>query len=117
LVHQDTEDTLGICPGVNMLVQAFEPGDHGKPHRHSNFAILVVRQGSGYSIIDGEKIEWAAGDVFFAPSWSRHEHCNSSETDRAVLYTIQDVPTVTGKGVWFFQCSEGSGFKHNFRQE
>lgn len=112
LVHGDTGESVGVCPGLNMLVQVFEPGKHAKRHRHSNFAIFIVRQGSGYSIIDGEKIEWTAGDVFFAPPWSQHEHCNTSETEQAVLYTVQDVPTVTDMGVWFFQGSEGTGFQH-----
>lgn len=115
LVHEGTGKALGVSNNLNMLVQAFEPGDHGKPHRHSNLAIFIVRQGHGYSIIDEKKIEWAAGDVFFAPAWSRHEHCNSSETERAVLYTVQDVPTVTNMGVWFFQGTEDAGFKHNVK--
>lgn len=115
LVHEDTGKALGVNNSLNMLVQAFEPGDHGTPHRHSNFAIFIVRQGSGYSIVEGEKIEWQAGDVFFVPPWSRHEHCNSSETERAVLYTVQDVPTVTDMGVWFFQGQGGKEFKHNLK--
>lgn len=116
LVNSGTDKALGVSRTLNMLVQAFEPGDHGKPHRHSNFAIFIVRQGHGYSIIEGEKITWEEGDVFFAPAWARHEHCNSSETERAVLYTVQDVPTVTNMGTWFFQGSEDKGFKHNVKQ-
>lgn len=113
LVNEGTGKAYGVSNTLNMLVQAFEPGDHGKPHRHSNFAIFIVRQGSGYSIIEDEKIEWNEGDVFFAPAWARHEHCNSSETERAILYTVQDVPTVTNMGTWFFQGSENTGFRHN----
>jgi gentisate 1,2-dioxygenase len=112
LVHEDTGKAYGVCPSLNMLVQVFEPGKHAKRHRHSNFAIFIVRQGSGYSIIDDQKIEWQAGDVFFAPPWAQHEHCNTSQTEQAVLYTVQDVPSVTDMGVWFFQGSEGEGFQH-----
>lgn len=115
LVHEGVDNAFGVCSGINMLVQVFEPGKHAKRHRHSNFAIFIVRQGTGYSIIDGEKIQWRVGDVFFAPPWSQHEHCNTSETEQAVLYTVQNVPTVTDMGVWFFQSSSGEGFLHNVK--
>jgi gentisate 1,2-dioxygenase len=117
LVHEDTGEAAGVCPGLNMLVQVFGPGEHAKRHRHSNFAIFVVREGKGYTIIDGERIDWQTGDVFLAPPWVMHEHCNASDTDQAVLYTIQDVPTVSGKGVWFFQGSSGEGFEHKVAPE
>lgn len=112
LVNGDGSEGYGVCPSLNALVQVFEPGKHAKAHRHSNFAIFIVRQGHGYSLIDGNKIEWEPGDVFFAPPWAQHEHCNTSETETAVLYTVQDVPTVTSRGVWFFQGSGGTGFQH-----
>ena len=112
LVHEDAGKALGVCPGLNMLVQVFAPGKLAKRHRHSNFAIFIVRQGSGYTIIDDEKIEWEAGDVFFAPPWAQHEHCNTSQTEEAVLYTVQNVPAVTDIGAWFFQGTKGTGFEH-----
>lgn len=111
-VHTDTGSALGICPGLNMLVQVFEPGVRNAAHRHSNFAIFIVKEGKGYSIIDGERIEWETGDVFFAPPWSAHEHCNASSTERAILYTLQDVPTVARMGVSFFEQPVGSGARH-----
>lgn len=111
-VHADTGEALGICPSLNMLVQVFGPGVHNAAHRHSNLALFIVKEGEGYSIIDGEKIEWAAGDVFFAPPWSAHEHCNTSDTERAILYTIQDVPAVARMGVSFFEQPVDSGPKH-----
>ncbi|HEX7323847.1 MAG TPA: cupin domain-containing protein [Rhodanobacteraceae bacterium] len=112
LVHTGTGKALGVCPELNVLVQVFEPGVHNAAHRHSNFALFIVKQGRGYSIIDGEKIAWETGDVFFAPPWSTHEHCNTSRTERAILYTIQDVPTVARMGVSFFEQPVGSGAVH-----
>ncbi len=116
-INGSAGDAQGIAPSVNMLVQVFEPGTHAKRHRHSNFAIFIVKAGDGYTILDGEKITWKTGDVFFAPAWAQHEHCNTSTTERAVLYTVQDVPTMARAGTWFFQGSEGEGLKHNLRAE
>lgn len=112
MVNNDTNNALGVAPALNALVQVLEPGYHGTPHRHSNLAIFIVRQGQGYSVVEDETIEWESGDVFFVPPWFRHEHCNSSDTERVFLYTIQDVPTVTNMGTWFFQGSQNTGFEH-----
>ncbi|MCC3356795.1 cupin domain-containing protein [Bacillus sp. REN16] len=112
LINKDTGDKYGVSPNVNALVQVLAPGEHNNPHRHSNMAIFFVFQGEGYSIIEGEKIEWEKGDVFFSPAWLAHEHCNTSDTENAILYTIQDVPTVSGMGAWFLEEPLGTGAKH-----
>jgi len=106
LVHEDTGDSYGVSPNMNMVAQVFEPGERNKPHRHTNMALCIIVKGEGYSIIDGEKIEWEAGDVFIAPPWTDHEHCNTSETEQALFYTIQDVPVVSNMGVWFRESPE-----------
>lgn len=112
LVNKDTGDKYGVSPTINAVVQVLAPGEHNNPHKHSNLAIFIVFEGEGYSIIDGEKIEWEKGDVFLAPAWLSHEHCNTSDHEKAVLYTIQDVPTVSGMGAWFLEEPVGSGAKH-----
>src|SRR5699024_4711806 len=80
LVNKDTEGA-GVSPSVNVITQVFKPGERDHAHRHSNVALFLVFEGEGYSIIDGEKIEWEKGDLVLAPAWSEHEHCNSSETE------------------------------------
>lgn len=117
LVHGATGEALGVSSGINVLIQELRPGSSGTPHRHSNFAIFIVRQGVGYTIIDGAEIKWASGDVFFAPPWVQHQHFNSSETEPAVLYTVQNVPEVVGLGTWFFQGADGNGFKRNIKDD
>lgn len=112
MVHDETGDALGVCSSLNMLVQVFEPGVHNAAHRHSNFALFIVKEGRGYSVIDGERIDWQAGDVFFAPAWAAHEHWNSSDTERVVLYTVQNVPEVAAIGASFFEQPIGSTTQH-----
>lgn len=112
LINKDTGDSYGVSPNINALVQVVKPGEHNAPHKHSYMALFIVFQGQGYSIIDGEKIEWKKGDVFFSPAWLAHEHCNTSDHENAVLYTIQDVPTVSGMGTWFLEEPVGAGPQH-----
>lgn len=112
LVNNDTGSVHGVSASVNVLVQVFKPEVRNEPHRHSCFAIFIVKKGHGYSVIDGERIDWAEGDVFFAPPWATHEHCNGSDAEDAILYTIQNLPMVLNAAVSFFEQPIGSGAKY-----
>lgn len=112
LVNKDTGDVKGVSPNINAVVQVLKPGERDTSHKHTNLAIFLVFQGEGYSIIEGEKLEWTKGDVLFAPAWLEHEHCNTSEDEDAILYTIQDVPQVSGMGNWFIEEPVGTSPQH-----
>ena len=63
----------------------------GPAHRHNSSAINFILDGSGYSIVDGTKVEWQAGDIMLsAPGWAPHGHATGP--DGAVILTIQDHP-------------------------
>ncbi|WP_100403707.1 cupin domain-containing protein [Bacillus sp. FJAT-42315] len=116
LIHKDTGDAYGTSSTMNVVVQIFKPGEHNKPHRHTNVALNFVFQGKGFSIVDGEKIEWEKGDLFLAPPWSSHEHCNTSETEDAIFFTFQDVPVLTSMGTWFLEEPVGTPPRHIVKQ-
>lgn len=82
--------TLGSVPkGVNNPVPA-------RGHKHSSFACNYHIMGSGSSIVDGERVEWEAGDLLFsAPSWSEHAH-GSNEATGGAIFTVQDHPFQIG---------------------
>ena len=64
-------------------------------HKHSSFACNYHFRGSGSSVVDGERFDWAAGDLMLsAPSWSEHAHGSSKEG--ASVLTIQDHPFQIG---------------------
>src|SRR5699024_3133289 len=112
LVNEDTGSANGVSPNINAVVQVLGPNERNNPHKHSNMAMFIVFEGQGYSIIDGEKIEWEKGDVFYYPAWLSHEHCNTSDHENAVLYTIQDVPTVSRMGTWYLEEPVGTKVQH-----
>lgn len=112
LIHKDTGDLAGVSPTLNAIIQVFKPGVCDTAHRHSNVALFFVYKGEGYSIVDDEKIEWSEGDLVLAPAWSAHQHCNTSETENAILVTFQDVPQVSSMGTWFFQEPIDAETKH-----
>ncbi|HVR90583.1 MAG TPA: hypothetical protein VHG29_05775 [Novosphingobium sp.] len=58
-------------------------------HKHSSFAVNYHFEGNGESIVDGQHLEWEAGDLMLsAPSWGEHAH---GFTGASVL-TVQDHP-------------------------
>jgi len=50
-------------------------------HRHTVEAVIYVLQGSGHSIIDGVRYDWAPGDFISVPMFSWHRHLNTGHED------------------------------------
>ena len=62
-----------------------------KPHRHSAAAINYYFSGAGYSVVEGKKYTWKAGDLMLsAPGWAVHNHASLDED--VYELTIQDSP-------------------------
>jgi gentisate 1,2-dioxygenase len=62
-----------------------------RPHRHVASAINYYFSGSGYSIVEGKKYTWKAGDLMLsAPGWAIHNHASFDED--VYELTIQDSP-------------------------
>jgi gentisate 1,2-dioxygenase len=71
------------------------PRPHGRGHRHSSVAINYHFEGAGRSTVDGQVIEWQAGDLLLsAPAWSEHAHYIHPQG--ASVLTIQDHPLHIG---------------------
>jgi gentisate 1,2-dioxygenase len=78
---------------VGSMMQRLPIGYEGKAHRHVHSAIYHVLDGSGYTIINGQKFEWSKGDFFILPPWSWHEHVNTGDQP-AHLFSINDRPVL-----------------------
>jgi gentisate 1,2-dioxygenase len=50
-------------------------------HRHTVEAVIYILQGKGYSVIDGVKYPWEAGDMICVPVFAWHRHHNESQED------------------------------------
>jgi gentisate 1,2-dioxygenase len=88
-----TNPTTGgpVLPTLGCNIQLIRPGVSTKAHRHSSSTVYYVFRGSGYSVIDGVRIDWAAGDFISLPPWAWHEHANPGAED-AVLFSTTDAP-------------------------
>ena len=73
-----------------------------RPHRHVSAAINYYFAGSGYSVVEGKKYEWAAGDLMLsAPGWAIHNHASKDED--VYELTIQDQPLHIAMGSLLWQ--------------
>ncbi|MGJ9384407.1 cupin domain-containing protein [Salipaludibacillus sp. CF4.18] len=88
-VNPSTGDTANA--NVASWMQMLPKDYHGKVHRHTNSSIVHVYKGKGYTVINGQKFEWEAGDFFVIPSWSWHEHVNIA-SEESYLFSVHDTP-------------------------
>lgn len=77
---------------IGAWMQKLPPGFHGKAHRHVNSVIYHIKEGQGYTIIDGVRYDWEKGDFLVIPTWAYHEHVNTSDTEDAYLFSTNDIP-------------------------
>ena len=81
----------GTTPSFFATITIRPPNIIDRPHRHVSAAINYYFRGSGYSIVEGERYEWRAGDLMVsAPGWAVHNHASYDEP--VYELTIQDQP-------------------------
>lgn len=88
-----------VMSTIGAHLQLIRPGIDTKAHQHTHSTVYHVVSGSGYSIIDGEKIEWTKGDTIAVPLWYKHSHHNHTGED-AVLFSYTDRPAISALGLW-----------------
>ncbi|CAE6843347.1 Gentisate 1,2-dioxygenase [Paraburkholderia aspalathi] len=84
-------------PTMGAFVQQMPSGFNGRPYRSTDSTVYCVREGQGVSSINGELIEWGAGDVFVTPSWCVTSH---KASEHAVLFSFSDRPAQKALGLW-----------------
>ena len=94
LYNPATGDRYGTTFCFFASVASSPPGKRGPNHRHTSAAINFILDGSGFSEVGGDRIEWSAGDIMLsAPGWSPHAH-NTDEG--SLVLTVQDHPLQIG---------------------
>ena len=77
---------------IGARMQKLPAGFEGKAHRHVHSCVYYVHQGKGYTVMNGTRFDWEAGDFFAIPAWTWHEHVNTSQNEDAFLFSINDLP-------------------------
>jgi gentisate 1,2-dioxygenase len=72
--------------------QLLMPGEVAPAHKHTPSAARIVVEGEGaYTVVDGEKLPMAAGDLILTPSGAWHDHGHSG-TQPVVWLDALDLP-------------------------
>jgi len=88
-----------VLPTLACWIQLLRPGVRPRAHRHASSAVYVVFEGSGESIIGGQRFLWERGDMFVIPPWTWHEHANPTGGE-AILFSIHDTPVMEALGLY-----------------
>lgn len=106
-------------------ITSVAPNFIGPAHRHVSAAINLILEGDGWSIVNGERVDWEMGDIMLsAPGWSPHGHAIGPEG--AIILTVQDHPLHIGAEslIWQEDLKNGpiitlgaqAGFETNISQ-
>jgi gentisate 1,2-dioxygenase len=81
----------GTTPNFFATITVRPPKIVDRPHRHVSAAMNYYFHGSGRSTVEGNVVEWKAGDLMLsAPGWAIHNHAAHDEP--VYELTIQDQP-------------------------
>ncbi len=86
-------------PTLGCYLQLLRPGEKTRTHRHTGSVIYHVVRGSGYSTLEGERIDWQERDTFALPSWVWHAHSNSG-SEEAILFSFTEAPALRTLGLY-----------------
>ena len=95
-------------PGIasNTLVanvQIVMPGEIARAHRHSGAALRLIIEGQGgYTVVNGERVPMAPGDLVLTPNWSWHDHANDTDAPMIWLDGL-DTPLVRMLEAGFYE--------------
>ncbi len=96
-----------VMPTIDCWIQLLRPEEQTRAHRHTSSVIYNVVRGNGFSVIDGKTFEWREGDVFCLPIWASHQHKNSSSSEDAILFSMNDSPVLQSLGLYREATPEG----------
>jgi gentisate 1,2-dioxygenase len=71
-------------------------------HRHTVEAVIYILKGHGYSVIDGIKYPWQAGDLICVPVFAWHRHHNESG-DELVYLAATTGPLSMAMGIAIYE--------------
>ncbi len=79
--------TIKDTPLQDWVVFTHEIRTASGKHRHQGGLIIYVIDGAGYSIVDGERVDWEKGDLVLLPLREKgveHQHFNENPDKPAV---------------------------------
>ena len=84
-------------------IQIVMPGEIARAHRHSGAALRFIIEGrGGYTVVNGERVPMAPGDLVLTPNWCWHDHANDTDAPMMWLDGL-DTPLVRMLEAGFYE--------------
>src|SRR6516165_8883242 len=80
-----------VMPTISCHMQLLRPGEKTKAWRGVCRTNYHSVEGTGYSIVGDQRLNWEDKDVFTVPTWTFCEHVNTSDR-LAFLFSFSDTP-------------------------
>ncbi len=107
---QVVNSSLGFANSqIGAFIREIPVGWKSGKHKHNMEAIIMIIQGTGYTVIDGIKHEWKKGDVITIPPVAVHQHFNSSTKEAARLFAVTTMPLMVNIGSFVAEQVEPTG--------
>ena len=66
---------------IRIAISIYKPGDDATPHLHSpNASRTILSEAGGFTVVEGERIPAARGDLILTPNGTWHQHGNDDKT-------------------------------------
>lgn len=86
-----------VMPTLRAEMHRLAAGGRTPATRTVGSSVWVVYRGSGHSVLNGERYDWAAGDIFVVPSWAPAAHFGGSAD--ADIFVLSDGPVIEAVGL------------------
>jgi gentisate 1,2-dioxygenase len=93
LEYRDRQTGGPVMPTISCDMQLLRPGEKSKAWRRVCRTNYQLVEGTGYSIVGGQRLDWEDKDVFTVPTWTFCEHVNSGNRP-AFLFSFSDAPVM-----------------------
>ncbi len=92
--YVDPTNGQPVFKTITFFMQMLRPGERTRPLKQNASLLCAPFEGRGYSMVEGERLDWAPFDTFAVPGGKWCEHVNASRTEPAILFVASDEPTL-----------------------
>ena len=84
-------------PTIAAFLQKIPKGFNGLSYRSTDATIYCVAEGSGFTEINGVRLDWERHDIFVVPSWHTVSH---HATSASILFSFSDRSAQKALAIW-----------------
>lgn len=111
-VHIEADDV----PTQDWMIFRKEVHTESGAHTHQGGLVIYVLRGHGYSVFDGERIDWKVGDVLvlpIKPGGVEHQHFNLDPSGSSEWIAFVFLPLLHATGSMLTQIREQTGWQED----